>query len=60
MRHGPLHQISLVGTVTEEVGGYFPDMLQRLEDNTFLKMVILPSFYVLLYIYIYIFLCSFT
>ncbi|KAK9496876.1 hypothetical protein O3M35_012903 [Rhynocoris fuscipes] len=38
VRHGPLHQISLVGTVTEEVGGYFPDLLQRLEDNPFLKM----------------------
>lgn len=38
VRHGPLHQISLVGTVTEEVGGYFPDLLERLEDNVFLKM----------------------
>lgn len=25
IRYGPLHQISLVGTVHEEVGGYFPD-----------------------------------
>ena len=40
MRHGPLHQISLVGTVTEEVGGYFPDLLGRLEENPFLKMVL--------------------
>lgn len=39
VRHGPLHQISLVGTVTEEVGGFFPDLLKRLEDNPFLKMV---------------------
>uniref|UniRef100_T1HC80 Uncharacterized protein n=1 Tax=Rhodnius prolixus TaxID=13249 RepID=T1HC80_RHOPR len=38
VRHGPLHQISLVGTVTEEVGGFFPDLLKRLEDNPFLKM----------------------
>ncbi|XP_066900769.1 lysine-specific demethylase RSBN1L [Halyomorpha halys] len=38
VRHGPLHQISLVGTVTEEVGGFFPDLLDRLEENTFLKM----------------------
>ncbi|XP_014245007.1 round spermatid basic protein 1-like protein isoform X2 [Cimex lectularius] len=38
VRHGPLHQISLVGTVTEEVGGYFPDLLSKLEENIFLKM----------------------
>lgn len=36
VRYGPLHQISLVGTVTEEVGGFFPDFLKRLEDNIFL------------------------
>lgn len=39
MRHGPLHQISLVGTVHEEVGGFFPDLLARLETNPFLKEV---------------------
>lgn len=39
IRFGPLHQISLVGTVDEEVGGYFPDLLARLEDNPFLHMV---------------------
>ncbi|KAL1130243.1 hypothetical protein AAG570_013181 [Ranatra chinensis] len=38
VRHGPLHQISLVGTVTEEVGGFFPDLVKRLEDNPFLRM----------------------
>ncbi|XP_071449227.1 uncharacterized protein [Hetaerina americana] len=38
VRYGPLHQISLVGTVHEEVGGYFPDILSKLEDNIFLKM----------------------
>ncbi|XP_050477196.1 uncharacterized protein LOC126867097 [Bombus huntii] len=38
VRYGPLHQISLVGTVHEEVGGYFPDLLQKLEENTFLKL----------------------
>lgn len=38
-RYGPLHQISLVGKVHEEVGGYFPDLLGRLEDNPFLKKV---------------------
>ncbi|KAK7874562.1 hypothetical protein R5R35_013132 [Gryllus longicercus] len=38
VRYGPLHQISLVGTVHEEVGGFFPDFLARLEENPFLKM----------------------
>lgn len=38
-RYGPLHQISLVGKVHEEVGGYFPDLLGRLEENLFLKKV---------------------
>ncbi|XP_020288577.1 uncharacterized protein LOC109857065 isoform X2 [Pseudomyrmex gracilis] len=38
IRYGPLHQISLVGTVHEEVGGYFPHLLQKLEENPFLKM----------------------
>ncbi|XP_063219237.1 uncharacterized protein LOC134529271 [Bacillus rossius redtenbacheri] len=37
VRYGPLHQISLVGTVHEEVGGYFPDLIARLEENPFLK-----------------------
>lgn len=37
VRYGPLHQISLVGTVTEEVGGYFPDFIKRLEDNIYLR-----------------------
>lgn len=39
-RYGPLHQISLVGKVHEEVGGYFPDLLGRLESSLFLKKVI--------------------
>ncbi|XP_021915148.1 uncharacterized protein LOC110827618 isoform X2 [Zootermopsis nevadensis] len=38
VRYGPLHQISLVGKVHEEVGGFFPDLLTRLEENTFLKV----------------------
>ncbi|KAF4532614.1 hypothetical protein B566_EDAN013519 [Ephemera danica] len=38
VRYGPLHQISLVGTVHEEVGGFFPDILEKLEENDFLKM----------------------
>ncbi|KPJ04904.1 Round spermatid basic protein 1-like protein [Papilio xuthus] len=37
-RCGPLHQISLVGTVHEEVGGYFPDMLAMLAECPFLKL----------------------
>ncbi|GBP26686.1 Round spermatid basic protein 1-like protein [Eumeta japonica] len=37
-RCGPLHQISLVGTVHEEVGGYFPDMLDMLAKCPFLNM----------------------
>ncbi|KFM71852.1 Round spermatid basic protein 1-like protein, partial [Stegodyphus mimosarum] len=37
-RTGPLHQISLVGTVHEEVGGYFPEFLQVLEENPFLHL----------------------
>ena len=36
-RYGPLHQISLVGKVHEEVGGYFPDLLGKLEQDPFLK-----------------------
>lgn len=39
IRYGPLHQISLVGKVHEEVGGYFPDLLARIESNPFLYQV---------------------
>ncbi|XP_062575093.1 uncharacterized protein LOC134237026 isoform X2 [Saccostrea cucullata] len=38
-RCGPLLQISLVGTVHEEVGGYFPAFLDILEADPFLKVV---------------------
>nr|CAH7723216.1 unnamed protein product [Callosobruchus chinensis] len=38
VRYGPLHQISIVGTAHEEVGGYFPDLLGILEENQFLKL----------------------
>ncbi|KAL1493135.1 hypothetical protein ABEB36_011254 [Hypothenemus hampei] len=38
VRFGPLHQISIVGTAHEEVGGYFPDILSLLETNQFLQM----------------------
>jgi lysine-specific demethylase 9 len=37
VRYGPLHQISLVGKVHEEVGGYFPDLIGKLEQSPFLK-----------------------
>ena len=40
VRFGPLHQISLVGVAHEEVGGYFPDLLDRLEENPFLNEVL--------------------
>ncbi|KAJ8986278.1 hypothetical protein NQ317_009988 [Molorchus minor] len=38
VRYGPLHQISIVGTAHEEVGGYFPDILEMLEENQFLEL----------------------
>jgi len=38
-RSGPLLQVSLVGTVHEEVGDYFPEFLDMLEENEFLKAV---------------------
>lgn len=37
IRYGPLHQISLVGTVHEESGGYLPRILEKLEASPFLK-----------------------
>ncbi len=39
-RFGFLDNISLVGTVAEESGGYFPDILDMLEESPFLRMVI--------------------
>ncbi|XP_077896291.1 lysine-specific demethylase RSBN1L isoform X2 [Ictidomys tridecemlineatus] len=36
-RAGPMRQISLVGAVDEEVGDYFPEFLDMLEDSPFLK-----------------------
>ena len=36
---GPLHQISIVGTVKEEVGGYLKELLQLLEEDPFLHQV---------------------
>uniref|UniRef100_A0A224YEM4 Round spermatid basic protein 1-like protein n=1 Tax=Rhipicephalus zambeziensis TaxID=60191 RepID=A0A224YEM4_9ACAR len=37
-RAGPLHQMSLVGTVHEEVGGFFPEFLAILEKCPFLYL----------------------
>ncbi|XP_019399517.1 PREDICTED: round spermatid basic protein 1-like protein [Crocodylus porosus] len=36
-RAGPMRQISLVGAVDEEVGDYFPEFLDMLEDSPFLR-----------------------
>lgn len=33
-----MRQISLVGAVDEEVGDYFPEFLDMLEDSPFLKV----------------------
>ncbi|KAH7644464.1 round spermatid basic protein 1-like protein [Dermatophagoides farinae] len=38
-RYGPLHQVSVVGTVHEEVGGYFPRLISILEKSPFLRLV---------------------
>ncbi|XP_013780805.1 uncharacterized protein LOC106465153 [Limulus polyphemus] len=37
-RAGPVHQVSLVGTVHEEAGGFFPEILDMLEKCPFLKL----------------------
>ncbi|XP_059489044.1 lysine-specific demethylase RSBN1L [Neocloeon triangulifer] len=37
IRYGPLNNISIVGTVHEEQGGFFPDLLEILEQDPFLK-----------------------
>ena len=37
---GPMDQISLVGTVSEESGGYFAEFLDILEQNIFINKVI--------------------
>uniref|UniRef100_A0A8C2INV0 Round spermatid basic protein 1 n=1 Tax=Cyprinus carpio TaxID=7962 RepID=A0A8C2INV0_CYPCA len=39
-RAGPMRQISLVGAVDEEVGNYFPEFLDMLEESPFLKMTL--------------------
>lgn len=37
-RAGPMRQISLVGAVDEEVGDYFPEFLDMLEESPFLRV----------------------
>ncbi|XP_076022665.1 lysine-specific demethylase 9 [Genypterus blacodes] len=39
-RAGPMRQISLVGAVDEEVGDFFPEFLDVLEESPFLKMTL--------------------
>ncbi|KAK6308315.1 hypothetical protein J4Q44_G00215860 [Coregonus suidteri] len=39
-RAGPMRQISLVGAMAEEVGDYFPEFLDMLEESPFLKMTL--------------------
>ncbi|XP_068453756.1 lysine-specific demethylase 9 [Clinocottus analis] len=39
-RSGPMRQISLVGAVDEEVGDYFPEFLDMLEESPLLKMTL--------------------
>ncbi|XP_062396886.1 lysine-specific demethylase 9 isoform X2 [Sardina pilchardus] len=39
-RSGAMRQISLVGAVDEEVGDYFPEFLDMLEESPFLKMTL--------------------
>ncbi|CAL1606414.1 unnamed protein product [Knipowitschia caucasica] len=39
-RAGPMRQISLVGAVDEEVGDFFPEFLNMLEESPFLKMTL--------------------
>ena len=43
-RYGFLDNISLVGTVSEESGGYIPDVLDMLEECPFLRLVRDPFF----------------
>ena len=38
-RGGGLDPISIVGTVNEEVGDYFPDFLDELESDPFIRAV---------------------
>jgi hypothetical protein len=39
-RYGPLNQLSIVGTVHEETGGYFPDLLAMIEESPFSRFVL--------------------
>ncbi len=44
-RFGYLDNISLVGTAAEESGGYFPDILDMLEEIPILSLVIYVTLY---------------
>ncbi|XP_064399100.1 uncharacterized protein LOC135345610 isoform X2 [Halichondria panicea] len=37
-RHGPLLQVSMVGQFSEESGGYFPQLLDLLEESPFVRL----------------------
>ena len=40
-RYGPLLQTSIVGVKNEEIGGYFPEFIEKyLNDNVFLRLVL--------------------
>ena len=47
-RMGFLDNISLVGTVAEETGGYIPDVLDMLQESPFLRLVSL--FFCIMYV----------
>ena len=44
-----MRQISLVGAVDEEVGDYFPEFLDMLEESPFLKVRKVPQLYLYYY-----------
>lgn len=44
-----MRQISLVGAVDEEVGDYFPEFLDMLEESPFLKVRKVPLLYLCYY-----------
>lgn len=41
-RAGAMRQVSLVGAVDEEVGDYFPEFINMLEESPFLEVGVLP------------------
>lgn len=48
-----MRQISLVGAVDEEVGDYFPEFLDMLEESPFLKVGSLNSFALVVFLGLY-------